>query len=324
MRKVEYLSPTSIAKWIENRAEFYQNYLFDHRLSREPQTLPMSIGSAFDAYVKSALFKAVYGPIDPKFDFQTLFEAQVEPHNRDWALEHGQHAFDVYKQYGAFDDLLVQLSHAKANPKFETDLRGPVGTAVLLGKPDAYYYNEEGHPVILDWKVNGYCSNSAKSPEPGYVKLRGDSKKTMHPKCIPVVHKGTMINGAIKFEAVNQSWASQLAVYAWLCGNAPGDDFVVAIDQLACGPSKSGGKPEIRVAEHRAIVGAQFQKDLMRLINQIWHQIEIGHIYENLSLEESQERCREHDKSCLRVMQIQSGMTDGMFSAEEKAGHMTF
>ncbi len=322
MRKVEYLSPTSVKKWQEDRDGFYKDYLFDLRLPREPQTQPMSIGSSFDAYVKSALFNVIYGPIDPRFEFQTLFEAQVEPHNRDWAKEHGLYAFQEYKRLGAFDDLLVQLNQAGAEPKFETELRGPVGKAILLGKPDAYYRNKEGHPVIFDWKVNGYCSKGAKSPDKGYAKLRGDAKKTTYPGSALRSYKGTTINSAILFENANQEWAAQLSVYAWLCGNMPGDDFIVAIDQLAC--SGNGTPfPDIRVAEHRCLVGAEFQKDFARLVDRIWTQIQTGHIYEEMTLEQSQEKCREMDKLCLSIHSHVTGVKSPSIVGSSK-GRMTF
>lgn len=322
MRKVEYLSPTSIAKWQENREEFYRDYLFDTRLGRDPQTQPMSIGSAFDAYVKSALFHAIYGATDPRFELQTLFEAQVEPHNRDWALEHGKYAFETYKDLGAFDDLLIQLQQAGAEPKFETELRGRVGKAVLLGKPDAYYRNKEGHPVIFDWKVNGYCGKGNTSPKKGYVKLRGDDKKTVHPSARLEYYKGTLINSALRFEEADMTWAAQLSVYAWLCGNMPGDDFIAAIDQLACA---GNGTPRatIRVAEHRALVGAKFQTEFFKLANQIWDQIQTGHIFENLSLEESQEKCRQLDIVCIQILNMQTGVKSTQTQSHDK-GWMTF
>lgn len=322
MRKVEYLSPTSVKKWCEDRDAFYKDYLYDMRLQRDPQTQPMSIGSSFDAYVKSALFNAIYGPISPQFEFTTLFEAQVEPHNRDWALEHGLYAFEEYKRLGAFDDLLIQLNHAGAEPKFETELRGPVGKAILLGKPDAYYRNKEGHPVIFDWKVNGYCGKGNTSPKKGYAKLRGDSKKTIYPGARLEHYKGTLINTSMKFEQCDQEWAAQLSVYAWLLGNMPGDDFIVAIDQLACAGNGTAFA-DIRVAEHRALVGAEFQKDFFRLTNKIWDQIQTGHIYDHLTLEQSQERCRQMDAICIGIHSHATGVKNPQNVGVAK-GRMTF
>src|SRR4051812_14365124 len=110
MRKIEYLSPTSLELFYKNQQEFYLRYLSDKRPPRIPQDRPMSVGSSFDAHAKSYLHQNLFGKgHDPKFDLKNLFEAQVEPQNRDWALAAGQHAFDVYKRSGALADLMLDL-----------------------------------------------------------------------------------------------------------------------------------------------------------------------------------------------------------------------
>ncbi|KKK99128.1 hypothetical protein LCGC14_2635890, partial [marine sediment metagenome] len=88
MRIPEYLSPTSISLWQKDEELFYQRYLSENRLPREPQTQPMSIGSAFDAFCKSYLHEALFGKgADPCYSRGYLFEEQVQEHNRDWAWE---------------------------------------------------------------------------------------------------------------------------------------------------------------------------------------------------------------------------------------------
>ena len=63
----------------------------------------MSVGGSFDAYAKSALHERLFGKgAAPQFEFQTIFENQVEPHNRDFALEAGKYIFDCYVLTGEF------------------------------------------------------------------------------------------------------------------------------------------------------------------------------------------------------------------------------
>jgi hypothetical protein len=188
MRRPEYLSPTSLALFRKDTTEFYLNYLSDNRPPRIPQNQPMSIGSAFDAYVKSYLHTALFGVgNDPRYGFESLFEAQVEPHNRDWARDHGQYVFNQYKSAGALADLMTELRGAQGEPRFEFEAKGAVngyrepavkrlGEVVLMGKPDCHFINNQGAHVILDWKVNGYCSPSAHSPKPGYIRMRSAGK----------------------------------------------------------------------------------------------------------------------------------------------------
>ncbi|GAF74341.1 unnamed protein product, partial [marine sediment metagenome] len=182
MRTPKYLSPTSVSLWQQDTELFYSRYLADNKLPRDPQTQPMSIGSSFDAYAKSYLHEKLYGKnVDSRYNLRTLFEEQVSEHNRDWAWEHGKYVFDEYKRAGCFADLLLELGKAVAKPRFEFTISDEISNVPLLGKPDIFFINEEGARVVYDWKVNGYCSKSIKSPAKGYVKLRPGDK--IHRDC---------------------------------------------------------------------------------------------------------------------------------------------
>ena len=178
MRTPEYLSPTSLKKFEGNPDDAYLTYLADHKPPRLPQTLPMSVGSAFDAYVKSYLHNALFGNYGAgdAYARDAIFEKQVEAHNRDWAKLAGEHVFKDYLACGALSDLMLELSTAVNQPRFEFEIKGPIETRIggipMLGKPDVFFINSEGARVVYDWKVNGYCSNSPTSPMPGYVMVR--------------------------------------------------------------------------------------------------------------------------------------------------------
>jgi hypothetical protein len=117
MRKPEYLSPTALAQWEKNQEEFYLQYLAKTRPPRFPQTQPMAVGAAFDAYIKSYYHERLFGAgFDPKFKLAAIFESQVEPQNRDWALVAGKYAFEAYKFSGACADLFVELLILRVHP----------------------------------------------------------------------------------------------------------------------------------------------------------------------------------------------------------------
>src|SRR4051812_28236093 len=110
MRNLQHLSPSSIGIYEKSPDEFYIQYLADIRAPRMAQLPVMAIGSAFDAYVKSFLVEALFGKNhDPKFNLLTIFEAQVEPQNRDYCFEAGKYLFDCYKKCGALSDLMLEL-----------------------------------------------------------------------------------------------------------------------------------------------------------------------------------------------------------------------
>lgn len=307
MKQREYISPSGINTWFSDGPEaFYLKYLADTKLENEPQTQPMSIGSAFDAYCKNYLYECLFGKDhSPLFEFNTIFETQVEPHNRDWARVHGLRCFEDYTRSGALADLLSELEKATSTPRFEFTVQGGItckefdtSGLVLLGKPDCYFHNKEKYPVVLDWKVNGWCSNFNKSPLPGYVKLRhcdGTTPKSSHHKdAVLSMKNGVLVNLKKRLEEAEESWAGQLSVYGWLCGEAVGSEFLTCIDQLVCKPT--GGFPIVRVAEHRTWVSSEFQLAYAKKAKEMWDIIHSDHIFRDLSFEESAVRCRTLDR----------------------------
>jgi len=303
MRKPRYLSPTSLMKWENDQEEFYMQYLAEERPPRFPQTQPMAVGSAFDAYVKSYFHEVLFGKgNDPRFSFDTIFEDQVEEQNRDWALGAGKHAFNSYQCSGAMADLLLQLQEAQGEPRFEFSVESEIRGVPLLGKPDVYFTHKSGVPIILDFKVNGYCGNYNTSPKPGFLKCRdgwvdsphSKTHNESHKKCQPMRHMGILINSGAFLEDVYGDWALQLATYAWLCGAEVGSDFITAIDQLACQPDKED-RPKIRVAEHRCTISKAYQLMSVARYSELWEIINSNHIFRSLSFAESASRCQTLD-----------------------------
>ncbi len=292
MRIPKYLSPTSISLWQKDEELFYQRYLSENRLPREPQTQPMSIGSAFDAFCKSYLHERLFGKgADPRYSKEVIFEEQVQEHNRDWAWENGEFVFKAYKESGCLADMMIELSGAVSDPRFEFTIEDTITTTIgeipLLGKPDIFFINSEGARVILDWKVNGYCAKSLKSPMKGYVKLREIGKDIkMHRDCCLLKIHGVFINVAMNLEDGDRGWADQLAIYSWLLGEPFGSNLMITgIDQI-CGP-----KDRLRFANHRLRIGSDYQFELLALIKQLWETINSGHIFQSMLEEESAARC---------------------------------
>lgn len=283
MRTPKYLSNTSVSLFYKDREEFYLRYLADNRPPRMKQTRPMSVGSAFDAYIKAYLVERLTLDL-PGFGKEELLRQQVEPHNLDWARKAGQVAFDAYEKSGAIVALLKELELSKDDPQFETTKRKTIDGVPLLGKPDVYFITRDDLHVIIDWKVNGYCSRSGVSPKPGYISCRDgwdarDQKHSRthgkaHKNAQPMAVKGMTINLATYLEDIDISWANQTTLYAWLEGEPVGGKFITGIDQLACGPKG------IRVARHRARVSEKFQHLWWFRIKMVWEVIQTGIILE--------------------------------------------
>lgn len=302
MRIPTYLSPTSLGTWEKDQEEFYLRYLADQRPPRIPQTQPMAVGAAFDAYVKSYYHSILFDTVDPRFEFEAIFEEQVEEHNRDWAKEAGKYVFECYKTSGALADLLGELQKSESEPRFEFTLQEEIRGVPLLGKPDLFYVHSSGTPIILDWKVNGYCGKYNKSPNRGYLRVRDGwvgapsrNANAVHKDAHPMNHNGVIINIAEFLETIDKSWATQLCTYAWLCGAEIGSEFVVALDQIVAKPDQPD-RPKLRIAEHRCLVSTAYQKQAIARFSELWEIVNSNHIFRELSFEDSATRCDTLDR----------------------------
>jgi hypothetical protein len=313
MRLPEYVSPSSLHKFESDKDEFYLKYLADVRAPRMKQTQPMAAGSAFDAFVKSFLHSKIFGHYgkDDAYHPDKIFEDQVEEHNRDWARKAGPYIFKRYKDSGCLADIMLELGTSVGNPRFEFSIQDFISTNIgdipLLGKPDIYFTNNQGVRVILDWKVNGFCSKNATSPAKGYVRVRDTwfgsegkasrNNNVAHPDATVGLFNGIRINQGMYLEECGPAgleWADQLAIYAWLLGEPVGsENVIVGIDQIVGGGNLYSDPPKLRVANHRTRISHGFQNQLRDRLVYMWGCITDGHFYKNLTLEQSQAKCRQ-------------------------------
>lgn len=297
MRKPKYLSPSAIETFFlkPDQSEYYLKYLADDRPPPFPQTDAMSVGSSFDAYVKAELVSDLGLTLDG-FDLDTLFTTQVEEHNRDFALSAGATCMEAYKTSGAYRRLLHQLQHG-SEVQFEFTAIGTVLDVPVRGKPDLQYRNEAGAIIIVDWKVNGFCSKSGASPKKGYV-LCMDGWHGAPSRSHNSIHKdahlmrigGIDINIASFFEDVDERWARQLSTYGWLGGEEIGSNFILQIEQLACNP-----KGQIRCATHAGRSSKEFQHKVSKQYQTAWKAINEGHIFTDLTYEQNKAMCEKLD-----------------------------
>jgi hypothetical protein len=318
MRTPRSLSYSSMTLWEKNPEEFYLRYLADHAAPRLPQEPPMAVGSSFDARVKSNLHTDLFGAgSDPRFAFETVFESQVEPQCRDFALPAGQVVFDAYKLSGAYDELLALLQQAVEPPRFEFKVDGVIAGAPFTGKPDCRFVLDRGFGrihCILDWKVHGYCSKYPTSPSKGYMLCRDGYKSakqsrshgTQHTNFLAYDHLGLTINAGY-MEFCNDEYADQLCLYGWLLGEKPGDENVVAmIEEVVAKPAEP--TPILRIANHRARIKADYQQKLLDRVVRCWQAITTGNVFDDLTPEENAGR-----RKVLEDMALSLGKTAGEY-----------
>ena len=235
----KYLSPTSIAQFMDNEEEFFRKYIV--RVGRLPQTKPMAVGSAFDACIKSYLdIYNEHGEVDPKkheIRYKERFDDSVEPLNREWAFYPGIIVFNMYRNTGALDHFLADAEPGSVVTidTIERELNG----VPILGKPDLMYRSKkyDNEVIIVDWKCNGACSKSSVSPTPGYIDLFPSR----------AMHKSADVVDGVNQGEIHKNYRLQLTVYGLLANCS-----IVGIDQLVFGkadPSVEFG--DCRVAIHR-------------------------------------------------------------------------
>ena len=317
MRTPTYLSYSSVSLFEKEPDEFYLKYLAENRPGRLPQTGPMSVGSSFDAYVKAALHERLFGKdADPEYGLHALFTSQVDEPNRDFAWGAGEYCFEQYKESWAYDALLALLQKSIEPPRFECSLTGTIGGAPFLGKPDCRFVLDLGQgriSIVFDWKVKGFCSKYATSPSKGYMLCRDafPGKKSLshgksHKMFMEYDFRGLPINRDY-MENCNKDYADQCSLYGWLLGEEIGGDSLVFVDELTCKPN--GEQPLIRVSNHRARVKPEYQLALEQRVKTCWDAINSGHVFVDMTREESDSKVEELDN-------VATGLaTDG--SAEE-------
>lgn len=248
---IRYLSPSALSLFQEDPTGYIKRYIL-----KEPfeQSAPMALGSSFDAFVKNALIKDIYGSIPDEYEINALFEKQVSPDHQSWAWAEGKELFDMYVDQGAYSDLLDDMEGCK--PVFEVRLEAEVAGVPLVGYPDCYYYRD-GKLHILDWKCNG-----AASPFKYYVKQR--------PKNVPYKEETDC------FSNINKKWAMQMTVYGLMLGE---EDFELQIEQVL---TKNG-----RCITYKAPVSDEFKQQLLEDIVDSWDRVQRGMYFKELSEQEN-------------------------------------
>ena len=297
--RMRAISPTSLHTFETDSTQFVLNYV--KRVKRPKQLKVMSIGSAFDARCKAYLMAELCNG-NEKDLFLQLFEDSVESHNREWAMKESEQLFEWYKQAGSLADLVIELTGFKETPKFEfsvnkTLIERAINTDTaamaipLTGKPDCYFVNGEGAKVILDWKVNGYCSKA--SPVAGYVRCRNLTgfNEGAHKEVVPMMHKGINLGYGVPLK---QQWNDQLIIYTWMLGDGilsfDPDEWIVGIEQLACNLQHKNLAKRLRVASFRLERDTAAARTLWERLTRMWQAVQRGHYFINLSPEESDKR----------------------------------
>lgn len=265
MRIPKYVSPSAYQLFKADPIRYYLNYLADNLEAREPQNIHMAMGSAFDAFVKAQI-TADLGT-STKFDQRELFEQQVALEFREELWPKAKYLMAMYQECGAYGIAVADMGLASLEPRFEFDVSATILGVPVFGKPDAFYLNSHGTPVILDWKVNSVLGGSNKKKK-YYVACHQTKEK--YESVHMVSHCGLPVCTNYGLEDVDESWAFQQFVYAIGLGSKIGDAFITSIDQATGGPC---------FYTYRAHLSKGFQIRAANGLKDMWDDINSGHIF---------------------------------------------
>lgn len=286
LSKPAYLSPSALKNLESDPLRFYLQRCAGKVLPKEPQSLYMAVGSAFDALVKDEIDRQLVAQgkqAERRVYASVLLQRQVSDEHREVATDRANRIFKSYLKLGAVNELLeegidsvdpetTQPENMGEVPATAHELLGrKVAGIPIRGHPDAAGTDADQRTVVHDWKLTGGDTDTQKegaekpSPHPGYRRLLDTKRASLfhapHARCDEPL------------EALNFEWASQLATYHWLLrpGVGRGYSFLdsrVSVDQVLVFGD------HVRVAKIRTHVSGFFQKQLRERYIAAWKRIQ--------------------------------------------------
>lgn len=263
------LSPSSFIKYL-NCPEQIKLMKVDEVLPRHAyeQTLPMCVGTAFDAMVKHKLNRRV--------DLQALL-ADIRPQNRK-AIEVAE-AIMLHYENGPFAELKKEgVGYTGADQELElefTDITGKKWISMARGLPDLVLTDG----TVIDWKVNGAFSSWGAEPKPGWLRSYMNG-----------IDIGPHQRADMFLEEIDRDWAIQVYIYARLLGHPVGKQLRAGIDQVAVDKDSN-----VRIQSYRAMISYTFQLDTELKFHKAFHALKNGPLEEP---HYNDRKCVQYKKLC--------------------------
>ena len=247
-----HISPHSYFEWKNCNHHYYLKRLSEHKAAikkkRERQSRAAGIGSAFDAFVKSAL--------DPSIDLEKYLNNEVTCLNRDIVIADASLLFEMYNETAL--PYLIEDNIDRIDPPIKVDFGGEL---TIFGKLDATLAGD----IPMDWKVRGYWS-SPKSPTPGWCRLwkKGALQSKTHKRVDD------------PFDTIHEKWATQLTMYKFTLGHEPGNHLEVAFDEISIRANRASPKlsyDNVQIVQIRSHISEKFQVDLWNNLKLAWSRI---------------------------------------------------
>lgn len=276
MNQPSFLSPSSVMQLRSNPNRFFLERMAIWPKTKEPQSLPAAVGSAFDAYcklyiadkynidLKTKLIDAMWDADSRSYYInhdvsKIILHTNIEPDNREEATPIGKHLFSKYK-IAAVDT--ITFTDIEIKKQFK------INNVPVLGILDAVIIDDKTKLNIpFDWKVSGYGSTSGVSPKPGYY-CSWDKTGSKGP------HKKYYED--MPFDSIDDKWALQGCLYGWEIGLPYGEPFPFVIDGIFL------RSHSYKIARYRGIITPEFQAYVAKIFIDAWEEIKSGKILDRI------------------------------------------
>lgn len=254
-RQLDYLSPSSLMKALNQPNTFYVERLIENRVDREPQGKAAAVGSAFDVLVKQKLLSEGIGKDKAEIvNGELLNSIELKSFEKE-AYIIAKRILANYLKYAYSSTKFVDIEIWK-NFNFH-------GIPIFI-KEDATCIDNTTNLVIpFDWKCTGFNpdSKSGGSPKKGFYAQNEGYK--FNP-----AHKIYQLD--IPIQEIDNKFGIQFCTYGWGNGLSPNmdTDFPVRFDMNSITATK-----KIKTSLYRAIVTKEFQREVFGLYETIWKEL---------------------------------------------------
>jgi hypothetical protein len=246
-RQITHISPSTFADW--KRCQ-YKVYLKKQSGEIQPtykSSLAMSIGSAFDAFIKEYIAKK-RGIKSPLLDLNLMLTKNIPESLRPEAIKQGRELAKIYIDLGLAAPYLEKIYDIK----LEQELYIQINHIPILGQLDMI-----ANGVPFDWKTRGFENNSA-YPHKGWQR---HIKYNTNNGTFDILEQ----DAPISMENKNPAWATQLMFYNWLAGNEAKSSYYVH-EICKC-------KDSIHFVLHTGTISLPFALTLIQDLTLMWEQL---------------------------------------------------
>jgi hypothetical protein len=235
-----YLSPSSLLDY-QRCSERFKLIRIDGNWPEKQPSVARDTGIVFDALCKCYFNRRVH--FSREIEGAGLDPANIPEHAK--AIDIGTYLFEAYRKTGALDRLAEEgvgmVDVCKEVVLGKVPVYGRVDLTTTTGR-------------IIDWKVTGAGSARGASPRFGYTR-RVDWKDGQ------VIEMPPHARSDWTLEKIDNKWAFQVSIYAFLLGHKCGTPLSAGIEQVAV------GKKKISFCSFRNPISSEFQ-------NRVWEQIQ--------------------------------------------------